>query len=97
MDACGDREYFVWDDLLQRAALRLRKDLDSEQRTKLDAVQKAWETSVGRSCSFYRDYFRGTMADPLISQCMADETGRRVLFLLDFINDAGFLDDKSDK
>jgi uncharacterized protein YecT (DUF1311 family) len=97
MDACGDREFFVWNDLLQRTVLRLRKDLDSEQRVKLDAMQDAWETSLGRSFSFYRDYFRGTMAGPLISQCMADETGRRVLFLLGFVDDAGLLDGKDGK
>ena len=97
MDACGDREFFVWNDLLQRTILRLRKDLGSEQRAKLDAMQQTWERSLGRSCGFYRDFFSGTMAGPLISQCMADETGRRVLFLLDFVDDASFLDSKDGK
>lgn len=92
MDACGDREFFVWNDLLQRAVQRLRKDLDGAQRTKLAGMQEAWETSLGRSCGFYREYFRGTMAGPLTAQCLADETGRRVIFLLGFVDDAGFLD-----
>ena len=97
MDTCGDREFFVWNDLLQRTVLRLRKELDKEQRAKLDEMQSAWEASLARTCGFYRDYFRGTMAGPMIAECMADETGRRVLFLFGFLDGKGFLGGKAGK
>ncbi len=97
MESCGDREFAVWNNLLERAILQLRRELDGEQRAKLDAMQDAWSASLAGSCSFYRDYFKGTMAGPLIAQCMSDETGRRVLFLFGFIDDTGFLDGNNGK
>ncbi len=86
--ACIDRETKVWDDILNETFRRLREKLDDSQQTKLREMQRAWIVSRDKSCHFFRDYFEGTMANPMIASCMSRETGRRALFLLGFLNDA---------
>ena len=41
-----------------------------------------------RTCAFYWDFFRGTMAAPMNAFCNNRETARRALFLLGFLDNA---------
>jgi len=51
-------------------------------------MQRAWIDSRARSCAFYWDFFRGTMAVPMNAFCTNRETARRALFLLGFLDNA---------
>jgi uncharacterized protein YecT (DUF1311 family) len=86
--ACDRREQAVWDNILNEAYRSLLAKLDETQQQKLRDMQRAWIASRDKSCSFFYDYFEGTMANPMIAACEARETGRRALFLLGFLNDA---------
>jgi uncharacterized protein YecT (DUF1311 family) len=86
--ACAAREFAVWDDILNETYRRLRVKLDAEQKVKLRAMQRAWIDSRERSCAFYWDFFRGTMASPMSVFCNNRETARRALFLLGFLDNA---------
>ena len=86
--ACAAREFAVWDDILNETYRRLRVKLDAEQKVKLRAMQRAWIDSRERSCAFYWDFFRGTMASPMNAFCNNRETARRALFLLGFLDNA---------
>jgi len=86
--ACAAREFAVWDDILNETYRRLRDKLDAEQKIKLRAMQRAWIDSRERSCAFYWDFFRGTMASPMSAFCHNRETARRALFLLGFLDNA---------
>jgi uncharacterized protein YecT (DUF1311 family) len=85
---CIAREERVWDDILNETYRRLRAKLDVEQQKKLREMQRAWIASRDRTCAFYLDYFQGTMAAPMVANCVNRETGRRALFLLGFLQDA---------
>ena len=86
--ACAAREFAVWDDILNETYRRLRDKLDAEQKNKLRIMQRAWIDSRTRSCAFYWDFFRGTMASPMSAFCNNRETARRALFLLGFLDNA---------
>ena len=86
--ACAAREFAVWDDILNETYRRLRDKLDAAQKIKLRAMQRAWIDSRERSCAFYWDFFRGTMASPMNAFCNNRETARRALFLLGFLDNA---------
>lgn len=86
--ACDRREQAVWDNILNETYRSLLAKLTDTQQQKLREMQRAWIASRDRSCSFFYDYFEGTMANPMIAACEARETGRRALFLLGFLNDA---------
>jgi len=86
--ACDRREQAVWDNILNETYRSLLTKLDETQQQKLRDMQRAWIASRDKSCSFFYDYFEGTMANPMIAACEARETGRRALFLLGFLNDA---------
>ena len=86
--ACAAREFAVWDDILNETYRRLRDKLDAEQKNKLRIMQRAWIDSRTRSCAFYWDFFRGTMAAPMNAFCNNRETARRALFLLGFLDNA---------
>ena len=58
------------------------------RRVKLRIMQRAWIDSRDRSCAFYWDFFRGTMAAPMNAFCNNRETARRALFLLGFLDNA---------
>ena len=88
MNACVDRERLVWDDILNETYRRLREKLDEQQQEKLRDMQHAWIGARDKSCTFYWDYFQGTMASPMSASCINRETARRALFLLGFLNDA---------
>ena len=86
--ACAAREFAVWDDILNETYRRLRAALDARQKVRLRAMQRAWIESRERSCAFYWDFFRGTMASPMNAFCRNRETARRALFLLGFLDSA---------
>jgi uncharacterized protein YecT (DUF1311 family) len=86
--ACAAREFAVWDDILNETYRRLRDALDVRQKIKLRGMQRAWIESRERSCAFYWDFFRGTMASPMSAFCHNRETARRALFLLGFLDNA---------
>ena len=86
--ACAAREFAVWDDILNETYRRLRAALDARQKVKLRGMQRAWIESRERSCAFYWDFFRGTMASPMNAFCNNRETARRALFLLGFLDNA---------
>jgi len=85
---CINREQLVWNDILNETFRRLREKLDDTQQTKLRDMQRAWIVSRDKSCGFLMDYFNGSMANPMITDCVNRETGRRALYLLGFLNDA---------
>ena len=86
--ACAAREFAVWDDILNETYRRLRAVLDARQKVKLRGMQRAWIESRERSCAFYWDFFRGTMASPMNAFCRNRETARRAIFLLGFLDNA---------
>jgi uncharacterized protein YecT (DUF1311 family) len=86
--SCINREQLVWNDILNETFRRLREKLDDSQQTKLRDMQRAWIVSRDKSCGFLMDYFNGSMANPMIADCVNRETGRRALYLLGFLNDA---------
>ena len=87
-NACIDRELAVWDDILNETFRRLRDKLDDTQKTKLRDMQRAWVASKEKTCTFYWDYYQGTMASPMAAACVNRETARRALFLIGFMLDA---------
>ena len=87
-NACIDREFAVWDDILNETYRRLRDKLDDAQKTKLRDMQRAWVASKEKTCAFYWDYYQGTMASPMAAACVNKETARRALFLIGFMLDA---------
>jgi uncharacterized protein YecT (DUF1311 family) len=84
--ACYDCERAVWDDILNETYRRLGKAIDEEKRVKLREMQRAWIASRDKSCAFFYDIFQGTMANSMMAACLTRETGRRVLFLLPFLD-----------
>ena len=85
--ACLDGEQAQWDRLLNEAYQVLLKGLDPDQQVKLRAMQRAWLDSRKKSCDFLYDFFQGTMANPMIANCLNRETGRRAIFLRLFVDD----------
>jgi len=90
---CHDREDLAWHEVLNRTVRGLRQDMNDEQRKKLQLMQDAWESSLKRTCRFYEDYGQGSVMGVLEAACAAEETARRVLFLLFFLQDANLVYD----
>jgi uncharacterized protein YecT (DUF1311 family) len=88
INACITREQKVWNDILNNIYKRLNAKLDDQQQVKLRDMQRAWIVSRDKTCTFYWDYFQGSMAAPMSIGCENRETGRRALFLLGFLEDA---------
>jgi uncharacterized protein YecT (DUF1311 family) len=88
MNECISREQVVWDDILNESFRRLRDKLDETQKGKLCDMQRAWIASREKTCTFYWDFYQGTMASPMSSSCNNRETARRALFLIGFLIDA---------
>jgi uncharacterized protein YecT (DUF1311 family) len=88
-NACADRERLVWDAMLNDNYRRLRESLDAEQQTKARDMQRAWIEARDKTCTFYWDYYQGTMASPMAAYCVLRETARRAMFLKPFLEDAG--------
>jgi uncharacterized protein YecT (DUF1311 family) len=87
MTNCVSREQAVWDDVLNETYRRLREKLGDTQQTKLREMQRAWIVSRDKTCTFYWDFYQGTMATPMSAECVNRETAQRALFLLGFLND----------
>jgi len=87
-NACADRELAVWDDILNETYRRLGKHLDEEQKDKAREMQRSWIETRDKTCTFYWDYFQGTMASPMSSYCNVRETARRAMFLKFFMDEA---------
>ena len=85
---CFDREQAAWDQLLNDAYARLRVKLDDTQQGKLRDMQRAWIADRKLTCEFLYDYFQGTMAYPMIANCMNRETARRAILLRGYAEDA---------
>jgi len=85
--ACLDGEQRQWDAILNTSFQALLKGLEPEQQKKLREMQRYWLMSRAATCSFYNDYFDGTMANPMIANCMNRETARRAIFLKGFADD----------
>jgi uncharacterized protein YecT (DUF1311 family) len=85
--ACLDDEQKQWDKVLNASFQALIKGLEPEQQTKLREMQRIWLQSRAATCGFYYDYFDGTMANPMIADCMNRETARRAIFLKGFADD----------
>ncbi len=80
MVACLDSEQQQWDMVLNASFQTLVKGLEPEQQQKLREMQRAWLVSRAATCGFYQDYFDGTMANPMIANCMNRETARARFF-----------------
>jgi uncharacterized protein YecT (DUF1311 family) len=87
-NACADRELRVWDDILNETYRRLGQHLDDDQKAKARDMQRAWIESRDKTCTFYWDFFQGTMASPMSSYCNVRETARRAMFLKFFMDEA---------
>lgn len=85
--ACLNDEQQQWDKVLNASFQTLIKGLEPEQQAKLRETQRAWIASRDLTCNFYMDYFDGSMANPMIANCMNRETARRAIFLKGFADD----------
>lgn len=85
--ACLNSEQQQWDKVLNVSFQALAKGLEPEQQKKLREMQRIWLMSRASTCDFYQDYFDGTMANPMIANCMNRETARRAIFLKGFADD----------
>lgn len=85
--ACLDEEQGQWDKVLNASFQRLLKGLEPDQQKKLREMQRYWLQSRAATCGFYYDYFDGTMAMPMITNCLNRETARRAIFLKGFADD----------
>ncbi|MBX9710472.1 MAG: DUF1311 domain-containing protein [Xanthobacteraceae bacterium] len=85
--ACLDGEQRQWDKVLNTSFQALLKGLEPAQQKKLREMQRMWLLSRASTCNFYQDYFDGTMANPMIANCMNRETARRAIFLKGFADD----------
>ncbi len=72
------------DAILNETYHRLREKLDDQQQVKLRDMQRAWIASRDKTCPFYWDYFKGTIASPMSASCDNREIALRALFLLGF-------------
>ena len=82
---CYRIEQAIWDRILNDNYKQLQDVLeDDEQKTKLREMQRAWIASRDRTCAFYWDKIRGSMAVPMSSACALRETARRALLLAAF-------------
>ena len=87
--ACAAREFAVWDDILNETYRRLRDKLDAAaEESNCGHAARLDRFPRTRSCAFYWDFFRGTMASPMNAFCNNRETARRALFLLGFLDNA---------
>jgi uncharacterized protein YecT (DUF1311 family) len=78
---CYRTETAIWDDLLNENYKKLIATLDDDQTAKLRAMQRAWIAYRDTTCNFYWDKIQGTMAQAMVSACVARETARRAVLL----------------
>ena len=84
--ACAAREFAVWDDILNETFRRLRDKLDAKQKIKLRDMQRAWidrASAAATSVGLFPGH-HGLAHERLLRE----QTARRALFLLGFLDDA---------
>ena len=81
------RERLVWDKFVNDSYKTMMNALDPDQQTKLREMQRSWIQTRDLTCTFWYDYFQGTMANPMIAYCNNRETARRAIFLRVFASD----------
>jgi uncharacterized protein YecT (DUF1311 family) len=84
---CLYRERLVWDKIVNDSYKTMMNALDPDQQAKLREMQRSWIQTRDLSCTFWYDYFQGTMANPMIAYCNNRETARRAIFLRVFASD----------
>jgi uncharacterized protein YecT (DUF1311 family) len=84
---CLDRERLVWDKIVNDSYKTMMNELEPEQATKLRGMQRAWIHVRDPTCTFWYDYFQGTMANLMIASCQNRETARRAIYLRVFAID----------
>jgi uncharacterized protein YecT (DUF1311 family) len=85
---CFGREQLVWDGIIEQVVSKLKDGgLDDDQRAKLQGMQRAWLEDRDKSCAFYHDFFQGTLANPMMANCLNRETARRAIFLKGFADE----------
>jgi uncharacterized protein YecT (DUF1311 family) len=85
---CLGREQLVWENIIEDVLKKLRDGgLDESQKARLQAMQDSWKEHRDKSCEFYRDFFQGTLASPMIANCFNHETARRAIFLRGFADE----------
>jgi uncharacterized protein YecT (DUF1311 family) len=87
-NACADREFAVWDAMLNETYRGLMEHLEDDQKTKAREMQRAWIESRNKTCAFYWDYYQGTIASPMSSYCALREAARRAMFLKFFLDES---------
>jgi uncharacterized protein YecT (DUF1311 family) len=84
---CFDRERLVWDKIVNDSYKTMMDGLELEQQQKLKAMQRSWIHTRDLTCTFWYDYFQGSMANPMIASCNNRETARRAIYLRIFAED----------
>jgi uncharacterized protein YecT (DUF1311 family) len=84
---CLDRERLVWDKIVNDSYKTMMNALEPDQKARLREMQRSWIHTRDLTCAFWYDYFRGTMANPMIAYCNNRETARRAIFLRIFALD----------
>ncbi len=77
---CAQREYDVWQALLDAAYRRLAEAEPAARLAKIDAAQEAWRTWRDQRCRVYATY-EGSIYAPLAALCLAETVSRRVVDL----------------
>ncbi len=78
---CYRIEAAVWDALLNENYKALVGGLDAGQAAKARTMQRDWIASRDSTCNFIYDKIQGSMAIPMIAECVASETARRAIKL----------------
>jgi len=81
MADCYYVEAAIWDALLNENYKTLLGTLDADQTAKARAMQRDWIASRDSTCNFFNDKIQGSMAVPMIAECVASETARRAMQL----------------
>ena len=78
MTDCVMRETTAWDGILNDDYQQLMRSLDPEQKKALRDAQRAWIAYRDKTCGFYFELIRGSIAQNLSAGCLAEETAGRV-------------------
>lgn len=81
MADCYYIEAAIWDALLNENYKTLLGGLDAGQAAKARTMQRDWIASRDSTCNFIYDKIQGSMATPMIAECVAGETARRAMQL----------------
>jgi uncharacterized protein YecT (DUF1311 family) len=79
MADCYYIEAAIWDALLNENYKALLGSLDTDQTAKARAMQRDWIASRDSTCNFIYDKIQGSMAVPMIAECIDSETARRAM------------------